>query len=342
MLNAITAINTKVLISGAVILAAAALIIGATFAFFSDTETSTGNVLAAGSLDLKVDSEAHYDGLVCSAQGLWVKDDNDQTETTRTDLIGQPCDGTWSLKDLGDGDIFFNILDIKPGDEGENTISLHVFDNDAWGRFLISGVQDLDNDCTEPETEVGALLDPECGAPTPTPNAPSPSGELASSLSFFVWLDQGSILGFQCFNPVTGTTGARCSEDPEEGDNIQQCDIQEECEEPTIISPGSLDPNGETHNIWEGLALYRASLETDCDSTDLDGDGHAVDVSGNYLECHGLADDGRLVGSATYYFGLGWSLPDAVGNEAQTDSLSADLSFEIVQHRNNPTPTFAP
>ena len=39
----ITTINSKILLSGAAITAAAALIIGATFAFFSDTETSEGN-----------------------------------------------------------------------------------------------------------------------------------------------------------------------------------------------------------------------------------------------------------------------------------------------------------
>src|SRR3989344_1160058 len=324
-------INTKLLLSGITILAAAALIIGATFAFFSDTETSTGNTLAAGAIDLKVDSEAHYAGLVC--QNSVCVDDNPPS-TTRQDLVGEECDGTWSLKDLGGDDIFFNLDDIKPGDEGENTISLHVFDNDAWGRFVISNVQALDNDCTEPETESS---DPECSiTPTPIPGV----GELASSLSFHVWLDQGAILGFQCFNPVNGATGARCSEDPTEGDNVQQCISEGNCQEPDLITPGSLDPNGETHNIWEGLALYRASLSTACNATDGDGDGHAVDESDNYLACHGLADDGRLVGSATYYFGLGWSLPDNVGNEAQTDSLSATLSFEVVQQRNNPNPTF--
>jgi predicted ribosomally synthesized peptide with SipW-like signal peptide len=330
-------INTKVLLSGATVLAAAALIIGGTFAFFSDTETSTGNVLEAGAIDLKVDSEAHYAGLVCQ-NNLWV--DENPPSTTRQDLVGKECAGTWSLKDLGQGDMFFNLDDIKPGDEGENTISLHVFTNDAWGQFVISNVQDLDNDCTEPETEVIASLDPECGAPTPTPNQPSPSGELADSLSFHAWIDQGAILGFQCFNPVTGSPGARCAEDPTEGDNIQQCVSQQVCQEPDIITPGPLDVGGETHNIWQGLGLYRASLGTACDATDLDGDGHAVNGTGQYLACHGLADDGRLVGSATYYFGLAWSLPDSVGNEAQTDSLSADLSFKAVQQRNNPNQIF--
>jgi predicted ribosomally synthesized peptide with SipW-like signal peptide len=56
-----------------------ALAAGATGAFFSDTETSTGNTFAAGSLDLRVDSEAHYNGSVCTLDD---HDDNDQTPDT--------------------------------------------------------------------------------------------------------------------------------------------------------------------------------------------------------------------------------------------------------------------
>jgi len=41
-----------------------AVVAGATGAFFSDTETSTGNTFAAGEIDLTVDSTAHYAGLI--------------------------------------------------------------------------------------------------------------------------------------------------------------------------------------------------------------------------------------------------------------------------------------
>ena len=47
--------NSKILLSVASIAAAGALIIGATFAYFSDTETSNNNTFTAGSLDLTVD-----------------------------------------------------------------------------------------------------------------------------------------------------------------------------------------------------------------------------------------------------------------------------------------------
>jgi predicted ribosomally synthesized peptide with SipW-like signal peptide len=58
----------KRIISGGVMLVALlALVAGGTGAFFSDTETSTGNVFTAGSIDLKVDhTKAYYNGEPCS------------------------------------------------------------------------------------------------------------------------------------------------------------------------------------------------------------------------------------------------------------------------------------
>jgi predicted ribosomally synthesized peptide with SipW-like signal peptide len=46
--------NTKILLSLSVIAAVAAIAIGGTVAYFSDTDTSTGNTFTAGTLDLKV------------------------------------------------------------------------------------------------------------------------------------------------------------------------------------------------------------------------------------------------------------------------------------------------
>jgi hypothetical protein len=43
-----------------------------------------------------------------------------------------------------------------------------------------------------------------------------------------------------------------------------------------------------------------------------------------------------LVGSNDYYLGVGWRLPDEVGNVVQTDAYRADISFYTEQYRNNP------
>jgi predicted ribosomally synthesized peptide with SipW-like signal peptide len=339
----------RILLSAGMAVFMGAVIAGGTGAFFSDEETSTGNTFTAGALDLKVDSEAHYNGLVCVdvAEGNavdyeWHADGEPfvNDAAVPADHYPQPgmaCEGSWAEADLGAEHKFFALTDVKPGDEGENTISLHVYDNDAWGRFVISDVEDLDNSCTEPEVEAVEAgdddddLDPECDVVGAGNGIDE--GELAESIEFYAWLDQGSIIGFQCGNPATGEPGAECDFDPFEGDNIQQPG------EPIVITAGPVDDEGETHNIWEGLAAYRATLGTACDATDLNGDGQTLEGEDtSYDVCQGLADDGRMVGSTTYYFGLAWSIPDSVGNEAQTDSLNATLGFEVEQHRNNETP----
>jgi predicted ribosomally synthesized peptide with SipW-like signal peptide len=57
----------NVLRSGLMLVAVAAIVVGGTGAFFSDTETSTGNVFTAGSIDLTVDhSAASYNGELCA------------------------------------------------------------------------------------------------------------------------------------------------------------------------------------------------------------------------------------------------------------------------------------
>ncbi len=349
----------RLLLSLAVLVFAGGLVAGGTGAFFSDTETSTGNVFAAGALDLKVDSTAHYNHMVCvprvdTAGYNWQPEPGAFPNGVPADHYPQPgtqCEGTWAETDLGPSMKFFNLSDIKPGDEGENTISLHVYDNDAWGRFVISGVTDLDNTCTEPESEVGAE-EPECPAPSDTP-ATTP-GELAENIQFYAWVDQGATPGFQnvdglgeLFDDDSEEEGVQLI-DPTEGDNVWQCagltdpaqypaQPPVDCNEPLVILPGDVDENpnedqtlpDETHNIWPALAaLY--SFEG---CTDADG-------GTDYGLCQGLAADGRMVGSTTYYFGLAWDVPTTVGNEAQTDSLTANLTFEAVQHRNNPTQQF--
>ena len=56
----------KIIGSGAMLIAVLAVLVGGTGAFFSDTETSTGNVFTAGSIDLKVDhTKASYNGESC-------------------------------------------------------------------------------------------------------------------------------------------------------------------------------------------------------------------------------------------------------------------------------------
>jgi predicted ribosomally synthesized peptide with SipW-like signal peptide len=311
----------RILLSLGVIVFVGAIVASATGAFFNDTETSTGNTFAAGALDLKVDSQSHYNGLVCEevTAGVFqwqVPEGGDPVGPDHYPQPGMPCSGTWAESDLIPDSLafrFFNFNDIKPGDEGENTISLHVYDNDAWGCFIVDNVSDLDVTCTEPESE---STDPECSVDINSPGA----GELGGVITFDAWLDEGQVPGFQCNDPSDeDTAGAACEADPLEGDNVL---------------------NGVEQLFWTDETVDEASEGPFAMSEILSAAYgiHQCDVAtGNteYGVCHGLAEDGRMVGSTTYYWGLAWNVPDTAGNEIQTDELVMDMIFEVEQHRNN-------
>lgn len=140
-----------------------ALVATGTTAFFSDTESSTDNIFTAGAIDLKIDNESYYNGAV-SEGTTWL----------------QPAD----LNDgFGPGEngeyFFFNFLDLKPDDEGEDTISIHVDDNDAWACMYIDVTDTPENGCNEPEAGDGDVT---CA---------DDEGELQNEINFVWWADDG-------------------------------------------------------------------------------------------------------------------------------------------------------
>ena len=128
-----------------------AIATGGTGAYFSDTESSVGNVFTAGAIDLKIDNESYYNGIL--------------NATT-----------TWEATDLT-VERFFDFDDLKPNDYGEDTISLHVETNDAYLCADVKLTSNDDNTQTEPE----ALVDGN-GLIT---------GELAGLVNFIWWADDG-------------------------------------------------------------------------------------------------------------------------------------------------------
>ena len=119
-----------------------------TTALFNDTETSADNQFTAGELDLKVDWEESYNG--------------EQVETQ--ELTNDPG-------------AIFDFEDLKPGDHGEATVSLHLDDNPGWIWMNLNQTSNWDNACTEPEHNVEGS----CGS----------EGELDEELEFVVWSDDG-------------------------------------------------------------------------------------------------------------------------------------------------------
>jgi predicted ribosomally synthesized peptide with SipW-like signal peptide len=91
-------------------------------------------------------------------------------------VVGGNCK-LWELKDLGQGDYFWNFGDIKPGDYGTNIISLHAYSNDAFACLITNNVIDLDNTLVEPESSLGDTL---------------AIGELSPFVKIFAWEESGT------------------------------------------------------------------------------------------------------------------------------------------------------
>jgi len=142
--------NKRILISLSIIGVVAAIAIGATTAYFSDVEESKGNTFTAGSIDLKVDNESWYNGVYQERL-------------------------SWEPKDL-ENELFFDFDDLKPGDWGEDTISIEVENNDSWLCAEVTLTSNDENDITEPEEEMGDTAE---------------KGELADELYFIWWADDG-------------------------------------------------------------------------------------------------------------------------------------------------------
>ena len=72
--------NKRILLSLGTLIVTGAVVVGGTGAFFSDTETSTGNVFTAGEVDLKVNhTQQQYNGVDCQTCGVTIA----SSETTQ-------------------------------------------------------------------------------------------------------------------------------------------------------------------------------------------------------------------------------------------------------------------
>lgn len=253
---------------------------GVTKAFFNDSENSTDNVFTAGAIDLLIDNESYYNGFF-----------NDNT--------------SWEKKDLTI-EKFFDFDDVKPGDYGEDTISIHVENNDSFVCADVTLTSNNENDQTEPE----ALVDQTAG---------DDEGELAGLVNFIWWAD--------------------------DGDNVYEDDEKiisgpEPIGALPIGQPYSITLADSLTNIWNedeeggpiaGAETYyigKAWCFGDMEPQALAQDGEVDEWS--------PADDNDNNGKAGEPADGGFVCSGAkLGNESQTDSLTADVSFSAVQARHN-------
>jgi hypothetical protein len=243
-MTAITKIATRLvlvvaLLALTVIAVFASGAIGTTYAQFS----------SGGGFNLRIDSQAIYNGAAMPA-------------------------ATWALKDLTPGaDKFFNFADIKPGDQGRTTLSLHVNQN-AWACLQFQNLTNAENGRNEPELTAGDS----------TPSV----GELAAGTEFFAWRDDGD-------------------------------------------------------NLFEVGEVPLFGTSTQAASSVLDNTKYAIADA---------LSGGALVASTTRYVGVLWCAGDlsvntataavscngeALGNTAQTDSFSVDVSITASTASDQPT-----
>lgn len=209
------------------------------------------------------------------------------------------------MSDL-DGQLFFNFSDLKPGDWGEDTVSLHVYSNDAWACITFENMVDYDNDCTEPEAEDG---DTSCGDPGPG------EGELSEYLYFFFWADVCARLGFAGLPELAALPG----------DNIYQpyCDIP--------LMEGYADEilPGQTYTL---AAPGEVNVFTGVTDEPLIG-SHDYYIGKAW--CFGdLTIEEKEIAPGAYVGEIKCD-GEPVGNITQTDSLEADITFYAEQSRNN-------
>jgi Ca-activated chloride channel homolog len=278
----------RILLSLGMIVFVGAVAVGATGAFFNDTETSTGNTFAAGDIDLKIDNESY--AIDFNIPGF-------QNPTGA--LVANPAN-SWALTDLTD-EKFFDFSDVKPGDYGEDTISIHVGSNDAWMCAAARVTVNSDETCTEPEnTDENGLCVPEGENGT--------NGELADVLQFAFWVDDGD----NVFEPGTAASGT-----PETiflGGPLSGLGAQGQI---ALAQPGGgalgNDPVPGDSTFYIGKIWCAGTLTPTNEPQDGFGDVKSP------LDGTGFTCDGTLV-----------------DNQAQTDKVVGDMEFYATQARNNP------
>jgi cysteine-rich repeat protein len=140
-------------------------------------QTAFKNAMVNGenTLDIVVRNMSYPGGPSGNPAGLLFRLNIQRTPAEcEADSAFQRACRSWTLKDLGPGDTFWNFGDVKPGDRGTNVISLHVASNDAYVCLLKNNVQNLENGLVDPEIALGD---------------DASTGELSQYMMLYVWED---------------------------------------------------------------------------------------------------------------------------------------------------------
>jgi len=292
---------TKIVKSLSMIAFVAAVALAGTGAYFSDKEVSTGNVFTAGAIDLGIDNESYYNG-VLNPGTSWILD----WDISTTEVAGAPVET---------GRQFFNFTDLKPGDYGEDTISIHVKNNPSWVCAYTTITTDDDMDCTEPELEDDDTCD--------ELNTATNDGDLADEIQIMWWADDGDNVLES--NETVLSIG-----------NLGQAPIG---------APIGVTLADSVNNIWSGASdtplhtpnaddmVYIAKAWCFGTIGELpvtqDNSGTTMTPAGN--------NDGNSIAGEPTDGGFTCTGASVISNASQSDSVTLDVEFYAVQARNNST-----
>lgn len=287
----------KLLLSISMLAFVAVVAVSSTGAFFSDTETSTGNTFSAGAIDLLIDNESY------------AVDFNIPGYQAPTGAFVFSPMNSWAPSDLpalfGDQTkYFFNFVDLKPGDRGEDTISIRVDDNNAYACMDVTLTEYNDNGNTEPELAVQGEVADDANN--------NKDGELQNYVEFAFWNDDGDNVYEQGETLFPGHPASAADMFTEEGVWT------------LADSTGGL--LGESPLVGE-KTYYVAKYWCFGDMTPVavSQDGIGKTGTGN-----GDSTNGPLVR------GTGFTCNGSGDhNIAQTDQMKVDVEFFAVQSRNN-------
>ena len=201
---------------GAVGVASAGAGLGTT-AYFNDTESFDGNTLTAGQLDLLVDWQQTYDfgegntfvsahpdhdgdgeqSVEIDSEVFTYSDFPDETDadSNGANLPVLNCDNIPPLSEADFGtdpvtgeemETLVQLTDVKPGDSGEITFSLHLCDNPGYIWMQADNVDDDGGAGTEPEL----IVDPDN------------MGDLGDAIEAKLWYDEDCDNVYDAAEPV--------------------------------------------------------------------------------------------------------------------------------------------
>jgi predicted ribosomally synthesized peptide with SipW-like signal peptide len=214
---------------------------------FPDTD-SNGTANDGIQDEIPSDNECQYLKDLLRKDGEWISPLASSGRTNET-VNGQTTSVTEG--DLEASDPLIDLSDVKPGDFGEVTFSLHLCDNPGYIWMNGSLDQELtsENGVTEPEADDPDEDQNEDG--DLKSGSGDPVVELVDELRAVVWYDFGTDYdgdGYPWEGPY--------SDDPDEGDNVQQSG------EPTLVTHGTL------RSVLTALNAGDLGIRLDADPTD--------------------------------------------------------------------------